>query len=478
MEGALEKLKGELSGKVVAVAVSGGRDSMALLDLFRKSKLNFFAFNVEHGIRGEESKSDSRFVEDYCKKRGIRFKGVSVDAISYSKKMRLTLETAARELRYSEFSNLLSAGECDFVALAHHEDDDAETILMRLCRGTGLKGLCGMEFSKRGYLRPLLGFSRQDIDDYIEKNSVPFVDDSSNLITDANRNFLRLEVVPLIEQRYPSFKRSLIRLKKNAAETEDFVSKFVREPERVYKYALKIALPFPHDAVLKREVLLAAQNLGVFQDIEETHLNTICALKENDTAKRINLKHGLTAYKEPDGILIALEDNFDKSERGFEMSEQTINGGFYRYFVKSVSVEPSNNEFLKLQKLYKNHFDEDFNIECQGGEKPFDLVSDSTNCGCLLKFETSTLCFDGDKIPKNALIRYKKEGDTFTKFGGGTKSLGDYFTDKKITLYERERIPVLAVGSDILMIFGVEISDKIKITENTKRIFKVTKEKI
>lgn len=471
MEGALEKLKGELSGKVVAVAVSGGRDSMALLDLFRKSRLNFFALNIEHGIRGEESKSDSRFVESYCKKNDIRFKGVSVDAVSYSKKMRLTLETAARELRYREFSKLLNAGECDFVALAHHEDDDAETVLMRLFRGTGLKGLCGMEFSKCGYIRPLLGFSRQDIDLYIEKNSVPYVDDSSNLIADANRNFLRLEVVPLIEKRYPSFKRSLIRLKMNAAEAEDFVSKFVREPERPYKFALKISMPFPHDAVFKREVLLAAQNLGVLQDIEECHLSAVCALKDMGTAKRINLKHGLTAYREPDGILIALEDEFDKSEKAFKLSEQTINGGLYRYFVKPVSDEPSNDEFLKLKNRYENHFGN------RSDEKPDDLMSE-TNCGCLLKFETSTLYFDGDKIPSDAVVRYKNEGDTFTKFGGGTKSLGDYFTDKKITLYERERIPTLAVGSDILMIFGIEISDKIKITKNTKRIFKVTKEKI
>lgn len=425
----------KLLDKKIAVAVSGGRDSMALLHLFSKSSINFFAVNIEHGIRGEDSKSDSAFVAKYCTEQGICLKTFTVDAPLYATQNRMTLEQAAREVRYQVFGTLLRDKECDLVALAHHLDDQAETVLMRIFRGTGLRGLSGMAQSRKGYIRPILNCTREEIDDYIKSNNIPYVDDATNDEADANRNFFRLEIFPLIEKRYPAYRGALSRLARNALETDEFVLTQARLPKPAFRNAVRIDAPFPHNAVFKKEIMLCANALGVFQDIEECHYSALLELQNAQTAKQISLAHGLLAIKEPDSILIAKDSDVEKLEIEFNPQKLPliVSGNLFRY-----TFEVSNS-------------------------------SDSSN---------GTIVFDGDKIPNTCVLRYRKDGDRFTKFGGGTKSLGDFFTDKKIPFFLRDKILVCADNNDILFVAGVEISDKIKISDKTKNIVKLTQEKL
>lgn len=436
-----------LKGKNIAVAVSGGRDSMALLHLFSKSNLSFFAVNIEHGIRGAESLSDSKFVADFCQKNNIRIKSFSVDALAFSSQKHMTLEQSARELRYQIFDSLLSFKECDLIALAHHLDDQAETVLMRILRGTGLHGLSGMEQSRKDYIRPLLNFSRSEIDDYIKNNNVPYVDDATNDNADPNRNFLRLEIFPQIEKRYPAYRETFSRLARNAHEADSFISSYARVPKYAYNDAVRICAPYPPSVVFKKEIMLGANALGVFQDIEECHFNALFELQTAQTSKQISLAHGLLAIKEPDSILLVKDNDFENINIPFNLQKLplTIQGCLYRYTIQSVKDK------LNLGA---------------------DTVDNTDN------LNSGELAFDGDKLPQNCTIRYRKEGDRFTKFGGGTKSLGDFLTDKKVSLFVRDRIPVCAEGNDIMFIFGVEISDKIKVTETTKNIIKITQEKL
>ncbi len=434
MDGALKKLKNVFRGKTVAVAVSGGRDSMALLHLFEQTNFDFFVINVEHGIRGEQSCLDTEFVRKYCQDKKIKFQTVSVDSVAHSKAKKVSLEQAARELRYHLFNRLIDLKQCDVIVLAHHQDDNAETILMRILRGTGLRGLCGIETVRDEFIRPLLPFSRKEIENYIKKYAIPFVDDCTNFTPDTNRNFLRLEVIPLLKQRYPSFEKALFRLSRNAEEAEQFVFAFVRPPERVNKKAYRINEPFLHDAVLKREILLAARCLGVCQDIEEAHLNMAVDLKKKTSSKSVDLKHNLVAMRESSSILIALDDKIEQLCILFSDKVTSVDGNLYSYKIERCFELPSK-------------------IDCSKGE----------------------LYFDGDKVPSGAVVRYRKEGDRLQKFGGGTKSLGDFFTDKKISAYERDRLPVLAVDNDVLIVFGVEISKKVKVDENSKNIYKISR---
>ena len=177
------------AGKTIGVALSGGRDSVALAYALKKADVSLIAVNVEHGIRGESSVNDSKFVEEFCKKYDIPLLSFSVDVPSFCKQNGYTTEQGARILRYDIFDKVLSDGKCDFIALAHHADDQVETVFMRIIRGTGVRGLCGMSAVSGKYIRPLLDCTREDINDFIAKNELPYVDDETNFDTDYTRNF-------------------------------------------------------------------------------------------------------------------------------------------------------------------------------------------------------------------------------------------------------------------------------------------------
>ncbi|MEG2274313.1 MAG: tRNA lysidine(34) synthetase TilS, partial [Clostridia bacterium] len=198
-------------GCKIAVALSGGRDSIALAYALINSGANFFAVNVEHGIRGEASVADSKFVKDFCDKNNIELLSFSVDSLKFSKDSGMTVEQSARALRYDVFDSLLADCKCDYVALAHHRDDQVETIVMRILRGTGLRGLTAMKEQNGKYIRPLLSYTREDIDSFIKAHNLPYVDDETNSDTAYTRNYLR-EQLKAIRLRYPSFDEAILRL--------------------------------------------------------------------------------------------------------------------------------------------------------------------------------------------------------------------------------------------------------------------------
>ncbi|MDR2634984.1 MAG: tRNA lysidine(34) synthetase TilS, partial [Clostridiales bacterium] len=217
----------DINGKTLALAVSGGRDSMSLLHKFIQifggkdlcgGLKGFFAVNVEHGIRGAASVADSEFVANYTERHGVECKVFYADVPSEVASSGETVEECARRIRYDIFRALVEKGLCDAVVLAHNADDQAETVFMRILRGTGIKGLAGMCNVRDGiFLRPMLSVTRREIDEYVEKEDVPYVDDETNADVRYMRNFLRYEVFPLIRTRYPDFEKSLLRLSATAA---------------------------------------------------------------------------------------------------------------------------------------------------------------------------------------------------------------------------------------------------------------------
>ena len=201
--------------RVVGVALSGGRDSVALFYALKQAGENIVAINVEHGIRGENSLKDSEFVKEFCKAQGVKLYSFSVDVPTFAKAQGYTIEQAARVLRYQVFDKAVEDGLCDIVAIAHHADDLAETLLMRILRGTGTKGLVGMRAFDGRYIRPLLDFTREDINAYIEANNLPYVDDETNDDLAYTRNYLRAELARL-KERYPDMEAAFARLSRVA----------------------------------------------------------------------------------------------------------------------------------------------------------------------------------------------------------------------------------------------------------------------
>ena len=408
-------------GDKIAVALSGGKDSMCLLDLLLKEReqlnIEVLAVHVDHSIRGIDSENDANFVKDYCEKLGVPIKIFKVDVPLYCKQNALSIEQGARLLRYNIFNELLASGYCDKIATAHHKNDNYESLLFNLFRGTGLKGAGGIPRQNGKIIRPLLDLSRKQIDDYAQANNLPFTQDKTNLQDDYSRNYIRNNLVPLIEKRFPEAVEAGARFTSIARLEDEFLDKL--SSQIITENEGKFYIPLDKDDVLiKRAVIISLNRLGLEKDYEFIHLEQVLSLKNLQSGAKITLPKGYVAVKEY-GFAVLKKDG-----------EQ-----------KALNVYP--------YKLGSFNFD--------------NLTAQISNASGALKF-------DGDKIPEGSIIRTRREGDIFKKFGGGTKKLKEFLIDKKIPLSQRDKLPVIAKDNVVYLVFGVEISDDIKITSDTKTI--------
>ena len=279
---------------------------MALLHMLkaRAESDGFFlsAVNCEHGIRGADSLGDTRFVAEICALWGVPLFTFSADCPAEAKEKKLSLETAAREFRYRSFQSLLDEGKTDFVATAHHSDDNAETILFRLCRGTSLSGLRGIEPLRGGFLRPLLDWTKEDLEAYVKRENVPFREDETNFETEATRNKLRLEILPALERAVPAAKENLLRFARLAVEDDKLLYRlsdgFVEETAPEFFGDTGLRVKVSGDAPLMRRACLAAlKRLGIERDYTAAGLYELRALGELQTGSRLPLPNGLTAER-------------------------------------------------------------------------------------------------------------------------------------------------------------------------------------
>ena len=415
-------------GDKICVAVSGGIDSVTLLHFLsthkNELKIELSAVNVEHGIRGDASKSDTEFVKKFCRELKVDCKCFSVDAVKYREDNNLTLEQAARILRYKIFDELIEK-EGVKIATAHNSDDNAETVLMRILRGTGLKGLCGIARRRGNYIRPLIYTSRKEIEDYVKENNLSYVIDETNTDTDYTRNFLRCEIFNKLNERFNTG-AAFSKLSRAAVENEEYFEDIVNGCVTFDNGAYLVPVELVCTPVLFKRAIYGAFNaLGVFADIEERHINLLLELAGNgDNGDVLDMPYGVKA--EYENLSIAL-------------------------FVPSVKCTDETYANIGVTRIGR------YTATVKSETKRID----------------GKLCFDVDKV-KNAVIRTRRDGDVFTKFGGGTKSLNDYFTDKKIPLRLRDEIPIIARGNEVLVIGGVEISKSVKVDKDTKRIVSFT----
>lgn len=436
-------------GKKIGVALSGGRDSVALAYALKKARVDLIAINVEHGIRGENSLKDSKFVADFCKKYDIPLLAYSVDAPSFCKQNGYTLEQGARFLRYEIFDRVLDEGKCDFIALAHHADDQAETVFMRIIRGTGVKGLCGMKEVSGRYIRPLLGCQREDINAFIEQNGLEFVEDETNSDTAYTRNFLRAELAK-IKQKFPSFCTSVSRLCQNATEVCDYLDK--NTPDlRLENGEIKADISLFDDVVIAKQIVTKAANmLGVFQDIEQRHFPLVIELAKGQNGKRIELAHGIVAHKDGNFLVFSKAEKEDLLKENADEEDDFFDGKHEKFGVKidKIQVDCNKNSLEKLIENSKNQ-----------PRSTLDRV----------------LYIDACKLKNGTVIRRIRQGDFIKKFGGGSKSVGDFLTDNKVPLRKRDGIVVAAKGSEVFAIFGVEISSEVKLDKDTKIAYRLAK---
>ncbi len=470
----LEKYHMIEQGDHIIAGISGGADSVCLLLVLKKLQetidFNLTAVHVEHGIRGEESLRDAAFAEKFCQEQQIPFLMFSVDAPKKAEEGRQTLEEAARELRYNCFYQACQRCGGNKIAVAHHGDDCAETILFHLSRGTGIRGLCGIvpvrdgpadffapEAGEPSYpvIRPLLGVTRTEIEQFLEKRGQTYCMDSTNGDMSLTRNRIRNKVLPELEAVNSQTVQHMVRTAGYLEEVCDFLDTAAWEAGKEYVICayereqiqeiriLAEGFAALHPVLQKNLIhRLLGEIAGSRKDITASHIDSVCSLFEHGVGKVQSLPYGIWAKREYDAVAFMRRENM------------------------SGRLDKNENEEKELQIPGETVWDDSLHIRTE--IFPYD--------GNFKKIpqKTYTKWFDYDKIKNTVQVRTRRPGDYFQVDGsGGHKKLKNFLIDAKVPQEKRSRIVLLAEGSHILWAVGYRISEAYKVTQKTKRILSI-----
>lgn len=421
--------------KRLCVALSGGVDSVCLLHYLLSLKetggFSLSAVHCEHGIRGEESVEDMRFVQTLCQNYGVPLFLFREDCIARAKRDKVSLETAGRAFRKERFATILAENKADFIVTAHHADDEAETVLFRIARGTALSGAGGMKAEDGQILRPFLGWCKDDVYAYAEKYHLEYRQDKTNFETDATRNKLRLEVFPTLENAVAGAKGNFARFAQVAGEDDELLCRLSRA--LITPTARGFLVAFSKEKPLFRRACLAVMKaLGVTRDYTSLHLESLYSLQDLEKNAKVNLPQGVVGVKTKNGISFCkMEENetvYLAENMPAPYKERDFDGGTYAVKVDFAPIVCENAVGVELR-------------------------------------------FDGDKLPQDAVWRTRQDGDFFVKFGGGKKTLKKFLNEKEIPVEKRSALPLLASEKtgEVYAVCGVEIADKMKVDEKTSR---------
>lgn len=417
-------------GKVTLLAISGGRDSVAMCELFSQAKLSFAIAHCNFLLRGKESDEDEIFVKKLSLKYRVPLFLKRFDTSEFAAKNKLSVQQAARELRYSWFEEIRSNQGFDFIATAHHKDDELETFLINLVRGTGIAGLHGI-FPKRGnIIRPLLFASREAIDVFVRKRKLKFREDRTNASDKYLRNKIRHKILPLFEEINPSFRKTL----------GEEISR-LRETEKIYRYFIS-----------QEEKKVRTENrISIFKLLK-------CAFPET------------LLYE----ILKKYHFNSDVVSNLF----QALNSESGKQFFSATHRIIKDREWLLILPFQKQFERENYFIEKETKEifvpvkMKFSLHENSARFS--IPKNNFIACLDYEKLKFPLTLRRWKKGDSFFPFGlKKRKKLSDFFTDLKLSLADKEMVWLLCSGEKIVYVCGKRIDENYKVAKQTKKIYLV-----
>lgn len=432
----------------VVAGVSGGADSMCLLfvlcEIRKTLPMDLRIVHVEHGIRGQESKEDASFVKSVCEGLGIPFKEVSIDCVTLSKEWDMTVEEAGRTARYQAFL----AENPDKIAVAHHQNDVAETMLFHLFRGTGIKGLASIAPVRDQIIRPLLCVSRNEIEQYMQEHKVSYRIDATNALNDYSRNRIRNEMIPKACMINEKAVHHMCETAELLRETENYMTQV---SEKAFANYVKIEnnkkLVIDGNLFEKEEIIISMYVVrkcfqilcGKWKDITAVHLKKVLELGRMQSGKQFDFPYGIHATKSYQTILLEVENKEAQKEVPLlnlqipRQGEILLPGG---YLVKTEIIPYTKNSDIPK--------------------------------------ETYTKCFDYDKIKDSIVIRTRQTGDYIAVNQSlGTQKLKTFYINNKIPLEKRDTIFLFAEGNHILWIVGYRISEEYKISDSTKRMWRV-----
>ncbi|MEO8712407.1 MAG: tRNA lysidine(34) synthetase TilS [Parafilimonas sp.] len=425
------------SAQKLLLAVSGGIDSVVITDVFFKSGFDFVIAHCNFQLREDESIRDELFVRELGKKYDKEVLVKRFDTKQFAEEKKISIQEAARDLRYTWFEETLNHNHqtLNFLATAHNADDNIETMLMFLCRGTGIHGLTGIKLldKKRKIIRPLLFATRKEITTYAEENNLSWVEDSSNVLDKYTRNFFRLKIIPSIEKNFPQVKESLL----------ENIKRF-NEVEQLYTQAIEIH---------KKKLLLYKGN--------EIHIPVLKLQKTNplDTVLWSIIK----VYNFNSGQIDEVKKLFEAGNSSYvqSSSHRIIKNRNWLIIAQNTNEEASH---ILIEENTKEIFFRDRVLQ-------FELLSSSN-----FKLQTlnSFAQLDAKHITFPLLLRKWKQGDYFYPLGmNKKKKLSRFFIDKKLSATEKENVWILEMNKKIIWIINYRIDDRFKITPATKEVLKI-----
>ena len=432
------------SGDKVLVAFSGGPDSLCLLNLLWENKKLFgievSAAYVEHNLRGEESREDGKFCENFCEKRNIPFYAAEVNVKKIARERNLSVEEAARELRYSKLEEIASRLDINLIVTGHNANDNAETVLLNILKGKGISATAGIPVRRGKIVRPLLCVTREEIIEYLREQELSYRTDSSNLKNDFERNFLRNEILPKLKDKLnPSLEKTILKSTLSMESQIDFLRKtteylfnsFVRKDYVGVRVKLDFTKEFGTGALA--EVLKKTFREFFGGELSFENLESLLDLAENQPGKVNVLPGGVSAFKERGNEIIFIKEKAKQGEKEIRTGETVST------WLGELSV--GNAELSEVEK-YKDDKTVEF-IDAEGLEKSF-------------------------------FLREWKHGDFFYPLGmSKRKKISDFLTDVKVPSGLKDRYLVLTNGGRIVWLVGLRLDERFKIKKTTEKVLKL-----
>ncbi|MGQ1891187.1 tRNA lysidine(34) synthetase TilS [Thermophagus sp. OGC60D27] len=424
---------GVKSSDNLLVALSGGADSMALLHILNKLGYHCEAAHCNFHLRGRESDEDEKFVVDFCQKLNIPLHISHFDTHEEAKSKGISIEMAARDLRYNWFYHLSGKRDLKWIVTGHHGDDMIETFFLNLIRGTGLRGLRGMQVMNGKVLRPMLALNRSQIESYCGEQQIPFRTDSSNADTTFQRNRIRHNILPVFKSLNPSFFTTMMQNFRNLEEAWQIVTKEVE--------AVKTQMVASEGDQLMIPIRLMDQHPQkstiLFEILRPYGFN------RQTVAEIIACLEGVPGKQFFSGQYRLIRDRFNLVVVPKESDEEES------FYIDSEESEIHDPLKLKLRHLKRR---DDFQF--------------SRHADCIH--------LDADLVEFPLKIRHWQKGDQFRPLGMVTfKKLSDFFVDEKFSLIEKERTWLLLSGNEIVWVVGKRIDDRFKVTPKTKNILEI-----
>ncbi|WP_297093382.1 tRNA lysidine(34) synthetase TilS [uncultured Draconibacterium sp.] len=416
----------------VLLAVSGGIDSMVLLHLFERSGFEYGIAHCNFRLRGDESDGDEAFVHEQVEQHGTPAHFETFDTKEYASLKGISIEMAARELRYDFFERIRKEYEYDCIVTAHHQDDLIETFFLNLSRKTGIKGLTGIKEKKGKLVRPLLFASREDIEKYAAENYISYREDSSNNEVVYQRNFLRHKILPLFSELNPAFKKNFMASVDN----------------------LKVAYDVYENAI-------GNEIQEVLTDEKEQSVISISALQNSPHPKTVLLEI-LSGYGFNASVVDAVYQSLEtlSGKQFFSKTHRLVKDRDV-LFIQEISNDEERVYYIEEDDM-ELFAPFSISIERLDG-KDFSIIKDA-----------NIACIDLDEVQFPLLMRKWQQGDYFQPLGmTGFKKVSDFFIDQKMPLHEKENTWLLCSGKKIVWIMGQRLDNRFKVTDATKQVLKI-----